>query len=120
MPWGCGPKVIGPASVVPKTLLIWACGKTERSDSWSAAETGGHWGKVRVPQQLVFPQHDGQNRRHGGNRGATIAADRVNISGGCETGQQDDGIVLRQRGVGGRQPIHVVERRRDQHALPRI
>src|SRR5437879_10281696 len=31
---------MGPDSVVPNTLSIWACGKSLRSESWSAADTG--------------------------------------------------------------------------------
>ena len=66
---------------------------------------------------VLLAQHHGDHRRHGGEPGAAVASDRLDIGAGGELRQQHDGGVRRAGELGQRQRVHVIERRRDQVAV---
>ena len=76
-------------------------------------------GEVGRRHEIGLPQHHGDHRRHRGQPGGAIAADRFDIGARRKLRQQHDGAVAGNGELGQRQRIHVIERRRDQIAVAR-
>ena len=74
-------------------------------------------GEVGARHQFGFAQHHRHHRRHGGEPGTAVAADRLDISARVELRQQHDRGVRSAGKLGERQRIHVVERRGDEIAV---
>ncbi len=74
-------------------------------------------GEIGARQQIALAQHHGDHRRHRGEPGGAIAADRLDIGGRVELRQQHDGGVRRAGELRQRERVHVIERRRDQIAV---
>ena len=73
--------------------------------------------EVGLRQRVGLAQHHGDHRRHGGEPGRPVLADRLDIGARLEARQQHDGGVRRAGELGERQRVHVIERRRDQVAM---
>ncbi len=71
-------------------------------------------GEIGTRHQVAFAQHHRDHRRHRGEPGAAIAADRLDIGACGKLRQQHDGGVRRTSELGERQRVHVIERRGDQ------
>ena len=74
-------------------------------------------GEIGARQKLGLAQHHGDHRRHRGEEGAAVAADRLDISARGELRQQHDGGMRGAGELRQRQRVHVIERRGDQIAL---
>ena len=73
-----------------------------------------HARQIGLRQRLRLAQHHGDHRRHRGQPGRPIAADRLDVGARLEARQQHDGGMRGAGELGERQRVHVVERRRDQ------
>ena len=75
-------------------------------------------GQIGFRQRLRLAQHHGDHRRHRREPGRAIVPDRLDVGLRLELRQQHDGRVRRAGELGQRQRVHVIERRRDQIAVP--
>ena len=76
-------------------------------------------GEVGAREQVRLAEHHCDHRRHGGEPGRAVAAERLDIGARGELRQQHDGGVREAHEQAQRKRVHMIERGRDKVAMAR-